>query len=47
MGLPWWSVVRTWRRHCGGPGSIPGQGTKALQASKHSKKKKKKKEWIL
>ena len=32
-------MVRTWHYHCWGPGSIPGQGTKVLQASQHSKKK--------
>ena len=25
-------MVRTWCFHCRGPGSIPGQGTKILQA---------------
>ena len=25
-------VVRTWRFHCHGPGSIPGRGTNVLQA---------------
>ena len=34
-------VVRTWHFHCCGPGSIPGQGTKILQAMWHSWKKKK------
>ena len=29
------SVVRTWCFHCGGPGLIPGQGTKILQAEWH------------
>ena len=28
-------MVRTQRFHCCGPGSIPGQGTKILQASQH------------
>ena len=31
--FPGCSVVRIWCFHCGGPGSIPGQGTKILQAA--------------
>ena len=34
-------VVRTQCFHCHGPGSIPGQGNKILQATKPKKKKKK------
>ena len=41
--LPGCPVVRTWHFHFQGPGLIPGQGTKILQASWHSQKKKKKK----
>ena len=33
-------VVRTWHFHCSGPGSIPGWGTKILQATWWSQKKK-------
>ena len=32
------SVVRTLHFHCGGPGSIPDQGTKIPQAVRHSRK---------
>ena len=39
--LPGGPVVRTWCFHCWGPGSIPGQGTKILQAMWHGQKKKK------
>ena len=35
-------VIRTQHFHCQGPGSIPGQGTKILQAMQRGKKKKKK-----
>ena len=35
-------MVRTWRFHCCGPGSIPSQGTMIPQAVRHSQKKKKK-----
>ena len=28
-------VIRTWCFHCGGPSSIPGQGTKITQAAWH------------
>ena len=34
-------MVRTWWFHCHGPGSTPDQGTKILQAVRHSQKKKK------
>ena len=34
-------MVRTWRFHCHGPGSIPGWGTKIPQATGHGQKKKK------
>ena len=34
-GIPWCPVVRTRRLHCGGPDSIPGQGTKFLQIARH------------
>ena len=33
-------VVRTQCFHCHGPGSIPGQGTKIMQATQPKKKKK-------
>ena len=33
-------VVRTWCFHCGGPGSIPGEGTKILQATQCGKNRK-------
>ena len=33
-------VVRIPGFHCGGPGSIPGQGTEILQATRHGQKKK-------
>ena len=35
-------VIRTRHFHCQGPGSVPGQGTKILQAMQRGKKKKKK-----
>ena len=35
-------MVRTWLSHSCGAGSIPGQGTKILQAVPHSKRKKEK-----
>ena len=38
--LPGSPVVRTQCFHCWGPGLIPGQGTKILQATWHSQKKK-------
>ena len=41
--FPGGPVVRTWHSHCQGPGSIPGQGTKILQAEWGGQKKKKKK----
>ena len=41
-GFPGGPVVRTPHFHCRGPGSIPGQGTKILQAERRGKKKKKK-----
>ena len=31
-------VLRTWRRHCYGPGSVPGRGTETLQATRHNQK---------
>ena len=31
-------MVRTQRLHCGGPGSIPGQGTKITQAMRRGPK---------
>ena len=34
-------VVRTWRFHCWGLGSVPGQGTKIPQAAQRGQKKKK------
>ena len=34
-------VVRTWRSHCWGPGSIPGQGTKIPQTVQWGQKKRK------
>ena len=36
--FPGGPVVRTPHFHCRGPGSIPGQGTKILQATRHSQK---------
>ena len=36
-------MVRTWCFHCCGLGSIPGRGTKILQAVQCSQKKKKEK----
>ena len=33
-------MVRTPRFHCYALGSVPGQGTKALQAARHGPKKK-------
>ena len=40
--LPGSPVVRTQHFHCGGgPGSIPGQGIKNPQATRHNQKKKK------
>ena len=41
--LPGSLGVRTWHVHFQGPGSVPGQGNKILQAAWHSQKKKKKK----
>ena len=41
--FPGGPVVRTWPFHCGGPGSVPGRGTKILQASRCSQEKRKKK----
>ena len=39
-------MVRIWRFHCRGWGSIPGRGTKIPQAVQHSQEKKKKeKNW--
>ena len=35
-------MVRTWRFHCCGLGSVPGQGTKIPQATQHGQKKRKK-----
>ena len=32
-------VVRTWRFHCRGPGSIPGGGTKIPQAAQRGQNK--------
>ena len=40
-------VVRTWRFHCQGLGSIPGQGTKILQASQLGQKNKDEKKDVL
>ena len=34
-------MVRTWRFHCRGVGSIPGRGTKIPQVAWHGQKKKK------
>ena len=31
--FPGGPVVRTWSVHCHGPGSVPGRGTKILQAT--------------
>ena len=39
--FPGHPVVRTQCFHCHGPGSIPGQGTKIMQATQPKKKKKK------
>ena len=36
-------MVRTPHFQCWGPGSIPGQGTKILQAARHGQKKERKK----
>ena len=36
-------MVRTPHFHCQGVGSIPGQGTKILQAAEYGKKKKERK----
>ena len=33
-------MLRTLRRHCGGPGSIPGRGAKIPRVARHSKDKK-------
>ena len=41
MEFPDGTVVRTWRFHCCGPGSVPGWGMKILQATRCSQKKKK------
>ena len=38
-GFPGGPVVRTWSFHCCGLGSIPGGGTKILQAVRREKKK--------
>ena len=35
--FPGCPVVRTWRFHCHGPGSIPDLGTKIPQAAQHGK----------
>ena len=40
--FPGGSVVRTWYFHCHGLGSIPGWGTKILQAMQHGQKEKEK-----
>ena len=37
-GITWCPVVRTQHFHCKVLGSIPGQGTKILQAEKHKQK---------
>ena len=42
--FPGGPVVRTWRFHCRGPGSIPGQGTKIQQATQHGQKKERERE---
>ena len=34
-------MVRTLRFHCRGQGSVPGRGTKILQAARHGQKKSK------
>ena len=39
-GFPGGPVVKTPCFHCCGPGSIPGRGTKILQASRSSQKNK-------
>ena len=39
-------MVRTWRFPCWGLGSVPGQGTKILQATQQSQKKKREKNLI-
>ena len=44
--FPGGPVVRTWCTAVG-PGSIPGQGTKIVQATRHTQKKKKKKTTLL
>ena len=38
MEFPSGPVAKTWHFHCGGLGSIPGWGTKILQAVWHSQK---------
>ena len=38
--FPGGPVVRIWHFHCWGPGSIPGQGTKISQATRHGQKNK-------
>ena len=40
--FPGGPVVRTRCFHCGGPGSIPGWGTKIPQATQHNNNNKKK-----
>lgn len=36
--FPGSQVVRIWRFHCPGPGSISGQGTEIPQAAQHCQK---------
>ena len=43
LGFPGGPVVRTQCFHCGGLGSIPGWGTKILQAVQHNRNRKEKK----
>ena len=40
--FPGGPVVKTWCFHCQGLGSIPGQGTKTLQAMQYGHKKREK-----
>lgn len=50
MGIPWGSVVRTWRFHGADPGSTPDRGTKIPQdlwSGQKIKKRKQKKKKLL
>ena len=42
--FPGGPMIRTWCFHCCGPGSIPGQGTKILQAAQSGQNKQKTKQ---